>query len=74
MFAKIKTFWKAWNIYSEVKDMDKTSLIKIIVAGVAAAIATASAAFLETDVVSWQEVGGAAVAAILLWLKKSPIE
>lgn len=73
MLKEIRLLWKLWSIQQEVKDMDKKALLKVLVAGLAAAAASAAASFLETDAVSLTAVGASALAAVIAYLKQSPL-
>lgn len=66
--------WRLWRLTEEVKDMKGKALIKLAVAAAAAAVATGSAQYLATDAVSLSAVGSAVLAAVLAYLKRSPMD
>lgn len=72
MWNPIK-LWRMWSAYEEVKDMNSKALLKLAVAAGAAAVATGSAQYLATDTVSLAAVGSAVVAAVMAYLKQSPL-
>jgi len=57
--------------------MDKKALLKaflkVLAAGVIAAVATGGASYLGTDTINWSAVGTAVVTAVLAYLKQSPL-
>ena len=53
--------------------MNVKALLKLVAAAVMAAVAVGGAQYLETDSVSLSAIGSAALAAVLTYLKRSPL-
>ncbi len=65
--------WRMWRLYKEVNIMDKKALVKLAIAAVLAAVSVAGAQYTASDTVNWSAVLAAAVAAVVAYVKQSPM-
>ena len=65
--------WRLWRLYEEVKDMNMNTVLKVACAALMAAVAAGGAQFLDVGAVSWPVVGSSVLAAVLAYLKRSPL-
>lgn len=73
LLASIKEAWQAYIIWREVKDMNMNTVLKVACAALMAAVAAGGAQYLDAGAVSLPAVGSAVLAAVLAYLKRSPL-
>jgi len=73
MFDDVKTAWRLWSLYAEVKKMDKKALLKLLVTAVIAAVSVGGAGYLETETVNYAAIGTAILVALWKHMQNSPL-
>ena len=71
--SKVLLLWRFWRLTEEVKNMNMNTVLKVACAALMAAVAAGGAQFLDVGDVSWPAVGSSVLAAVLAYLKKSPL-